>query len=46
MAELTAMMDIDKEIKKLISVRIGFSEELSEVGVKGAFLRLKPLVIS
>ena len=42
MSELTAMMNIGKEMeKKLISVGIGSSEKLIEVGAKDAFLKLK-----
>ena len=42
MSELTAMMNIGKEMeKKLISVGIESSEKLIEVGAKDAFLRLK-----
>ncbi len=42
MSELTLMRNIGKEMaKKLISVGIGSSEKLIEVGAKGAFLRLK-----
>ncbi len=42
MSELTSMMNIGKEMaRKLTSVGIESSEELIEVGAKGAFLRLK-----
>lgn len=42
MAELTSMFNIGKEIeKKLKSVGIGTSEELTRIGSKEAFARLK-----
>lgn len=42
MSELTAMMNIGKEMeKKLKSVGIASSEELIETGAKDAFLKLK-----
>ncbi|MDO4944372.1 MAG: TfoX/Sxy family DNA transformation protein [Ruminococcus sp.] len=42
MAELSSMPNIGKEIeKKLISVGIGSAEELTKLGSKEAFLRLK-----
>lgn len=42
MAELSSMPNIGKEIeKKLISVGIGSAEELTKMGSKEAFLRLK-----
>lgn len=42
MAELTAMMNIGKEIEsKLKSVEIDSAEKLIEVGSKDAFFRLK-----
>lgn len=42
MAELSSMTNIGKEIeKKLISVGIGSAEELTKLGSKEAFLRLK-----
>lgn len=42
MTELTAMQNIGKEIeKKLKSIDIGSAEELTQIGSKEAFFRLK-----
>lgn len=42
MAELTSMRNIGKEIeKKLKSIGIGSAEELTQIGSKEAFFRLK-----
>ena len=42
MAELTAMLNIGKEIeKKLKSIDISSAEELTQIGSKEAFFRLK-----
>lgn len=44
MAELKSMLNIGKEIeRKLISIGIGSSEELLQIGSKEAFIRLKAI---